>query len=152
MKMKKILIITLLFAFAIGCTEKKIVESKYDNGKPKVVKYYHKDNGEMVLDREIIYYKNAKKKMEGGYKEMQRDGHWKAWYEDGTIWSEGEYKDGKRSGIGIAYHENGKKYIEGMYRDDERIGVWHFYDTAGALLNEVNFDLVPKALSGDSVK
>jgi len=150
--MKRILILTVLIAITYGCTEKKIVESTYDNGKPKVVKYYHKKNGEQILDRETIYYENSKKKMEGGYKDLQRNGQWKAWYEDGTIWSEGGYKDGKRDGLGIAYHENGKKYIEGMYRNDERIGVWRFYDTTGFLVKEVNFDLVPKAAAGDSVK
>jgi antitoxin component YwqK of YwqJK toxin-antitoxin module len=150
--MKRILLITFLAVIAFGCSEKKVVESTYDNGNPNVVKYYHKKAGDLVLDREVIFYKNKQKKMEGTYKDLQRDGQWKAWYENGTIWSEGEYKNGKRNGMGIAYHENGKKYIEGMYRDDMRVGSWHFYDTTGILLKEVNFDLVPGAKQGDSLE
>lgn len=81
--------------------------------------------------------------MAGTYKNDQRDGQWKAWYEDGTLWSEGDYKDGKRNGLGIAYHENGKKYIEGMYKDDMRVGVWRFYDTLEVLVKEVDFNQLP---------
>lgn len=82
--------------------------------------------------------------MDGKFKDEERDGAWKAWYENGNLWSEGEYKAGKRNGPGIAYHPNGKKYIEGMYRDDARVGAWKFYDTTGVLIREVNFDLVPQ--------
>jgi antitoxin component YwqK of YwqJK toxin-antitoxin module len=149
--MKKILIVTILAAIAFGCSEKKVVESTYDNGNPKVVKYYQKKGSELILKKEVIFYENKQEKMEGTYKEQQRDGQWKAWYENGTLWSEGEYKDGKRNGMGIAYHENGKKYIEGMYREDLRVGPWRFYDTAGKLVKEVNFDLVPKT-GVDSIK
>jgi antitoxin component YwqK of YwqJK toxin-antitoxin module len=150
--MNRILLISLLAVLSFGCTQKKIVESSYDNGNPKVVKYYHKQAGNLVLDREVVFYENKQKKMEGEYKNTQRSGQWKAWYENGTIWSEGEYKDGERNGLGIAYHENGQKYIEGMYRDDMRVGAWHFYDTTGKLLKEVNFDLVPNTTENDSVK
>jgi len=149
--MKKILLITLLAAIVFGCAEKKVVEATYENGNPRIVKYYNKKSGELVLNREIVYYENKQKKMEGPYKEHQRDGEWKAWYENGTLWSEGEYKDGKRNGPGIAYHENGKKYIEGLYRDDRRVGSWRFYDTTGVLVKEVNFDLVPKMPESDSL-
>lgn len=150
--MKKYLFVAIIAVLTFGCSEKKVVESTYENGNPRDVKYYIKKSGELILDREVVYYENKQKKMEGGYKEMQRNGPWKAWYENGTIWSEGDYKDGKRNGLGIAYHTNGKKYIEGNYLDDARVGAWRFYDTAGILLKEVNFDLVPKAQERDSLK
>lgn len=150
--MKKILFITLLAVIAFGCSQKKIVESTYPNGNPMVEKYYHTKAGKLILDREVVYYANKQKKMDGTYKDEQRDGQWKAWYENGTLWSEGEYKDGKRNGLGIAYHENGKKYIEGLYREDMRVGAWHFYDTTGAQIKEVNFDMVPKTAGSDSIK
>lgn len=150
--MNRILLITLIALFASSCTQKKVVEATYENGEPRIVKYYDKKSGELVLNREIVFYENQQKKMEGTFKKEQRDGMWKAWYENGTIWSEGEYKDGKRNGLGISYHENGKKYIEGMYSEDARVGVWHFYDTTGVLIKEVNFDLVPEMPKSDTVK
>ncbi len=150
--MKRILVITILALISFGCSEKKVVDQTYENGNPRVVKYYHQKADKLVLDREVVYYENKQKKMEGSYKNLQRDGLWKAWYENGIIWSEGEYKDGKRNGKGISYHENGKKYIEGIYRDDMRVGPWHFYDTSGILLKEVNFDQVPGTTGSDSLK
>ena len=150
--MKRLLYIALLATITFGCSEKKVVESTYKNGNPRDVKYYHKKAGELILEREVVYYENKQKKMEGGYKDLLRNGQWKAWYENGSLWSEGEYKEGKRNGLGIAYHENGKKYIEGMYRDDTRVGAWRFYDTTGMLLKEVNFDLVPKIPESDTIE
>ena len=149
--MRKILIVALIGLFTVSCSEKKVVESTYENGNPKVEKYYRKKGEELILTREVIFYENKQKKMEGTYKEDQRDGKWQAWYENGTLWSEGDYKAGKRDGIGIAYHENGKKYIEGMYRNDLRIGTWRFYDTTGVMVKEVNFDLIPKPADSDTV-
>jgi antitoxin component YwqK of YwqJK toxin-antitoxin module len=150
--MNKILLLTLLALLAFGCSRKKVVEATYETGKPRIVRYYHKKGGELELDREIVYYKNEQKKMDGQYKDHLRNGLWMAWYENGNIWSEGEYNDGKRNGKGIAYHENGKKYIEGVYRNDIRFGVWRFYDTTGALTSEVNFDLVPGSLEKDTLQ
>lgn len=143
--MYKILLLTLLVAVTSGCSRKKVVESTYENGNPRVVKYYHKKGGNLVLDREIMFYENKQKRIEGEYKNMVRDGKWFAWYENGSIWSEGKYKNGKREGLGTSYYPNGKKYIEGMYRDDIRVGTWHFYDTTGIVTKEVDFDLVPQS-------
>ena len=150
--MRKILLITLLAFVAFSCSQKKVVEARYENGNPKIVRYYHKKAGNLVLDREVVYYENKQVKMDGEYKNELRDGQWKAWYKNGMIWSEGEYKGGKRNGIGIAYHENGKKYIEGMYRDDVRVGTWRFYDSAGIITKEVNFDLVTEPMGKDSLE
>jgi antitoxin component YwqK of YwqJK toxin-antitoxin module len=148
--MTRLLLVTLLIAILSGCSQKEVIEATYENGTPKVVKYYHRKGNDLLLAREVVYYENKQKKIEGEYKNEQRNGLWKAWYKNGTIWSEGEYKDGKRNGIGISYHENGKKYIEGMYQDDIRVGAWRFYDTTGILTKEVNFDLVP--LDRDSLR
>jgi antitoxin component YwqK of YwqJK toxin-antitoxin module len=150
--MTRILLVTIFVAIVFGCSRKEVVEATYENGNPKIVKYYHKKGGDLVLDREVMYYENEQKKIEGKYSNKQRNGLWKAWYENGKLWSEGEYKDGKRNGKGISYYDNGKKYIEGMYHDDIRIGTWLFYDTTGILTKEVNFDLVPEELEGQPLK
>lgn len=120
-----------------------MVQTTYENGNPGIVKYYHEKSGNLILDREVVYYANQKLKMDGEYKDELRNGLWKAWYENGTLWSEGEYKEGKRNGKGTYYHANGRKYIEGLYSNDVRVANWRFYDTTGALTKEVNFDMVP---------
>jgi antitoxin component YwqK of YwqJK toxin-antitoxin module len=142
--MNRILLITLLAILTFGCSHKKVIEATYENGNPRVVRYYHKKAGKLMVEREIVYYQNKQVKMDGKFKNEEREGIWKAWYENGILWSEGEYKAGKRNGPGIAYHPNGKKYIEGIYRDDARVGAWKFYDTTGVLTHEINFDLVPR--------
>ena len=149
--MYKIFLISILAILTFGCSRKEVVESAYKNGNPRVVKYYHKKGAELMLDREVVYYENKQKKIEGEYKDQLRTGIWKAWYENGNLWSEGEFKDGKRNGKSNSYHENGKKYIIGMYGEDNRVGAWRFYDTIGALVKEVDFGEVPGEMDRDSL-
>lgn len=150
--MIRILLITMVAALVSGCSQKEVIEATYENGNPKIVKFYHNKGGKLILDREVLYYENKQKKIEGEYHDQQRDGLWKAWYENGTLWSEAEYKNGKRNGPGSSYHKNGKKYIESMYRDDLRVGAWHFYDTTGVLTKQVDFDHLQGILQEDSIQ
>lgn len=140
--MKYFSVLLLISVFLVACGPKKVVESTYKNGNPNVVRYYDKVNGERQLVKEVVYYENENKKLEGDYANNKRSGHWKAWYEDGKLWSEGEYKDGKRNGPGIVYHENGNKYIESNYSNDEKTGKWRFFDSTGKLIQEVDYDLL----------
>jgi len=150
--MKRILFITLITLIAFGCSRTKVVEAVYENGNAKIERYYHKKAGIQILDREVVYYANRHVKMDGDYKNELREGIWKAWYENGNLWSVGEYKEGKRNGEGIYYYDNGKKNIEGMYSNDIRVGKWRFYDTTGALAKEVDFDQVPETSRKDSLR
>ncbi|NVO21106.1 MAG: hypothetical protein HXX13_15495 [Bacteroidetes bacterium] len=149
--MKKYLLLSLSLLFLISCGPKKVVESRYENGNPKDVKYYKKVDGKQEVVKEEVFYENKVKKMEGAYEHNQRTGHWSAWYEDGKLWSEGEYKDGKRNGPGFVYHPNGKKYIESNYANDVKVGKWRFFDSTGVVVKEVDFNLVNKKLT-DSIK
>lgn len=148
MGMKKNMLVFILLFGLYSCGPDKVIESTYDNGNPKVVKYYETIDGKKQVVKEEVYYENSNKKMEGEYINEKRNGKWSAWYEDGQLWSEGDYKEGKREGIGMVYHPNGKKYIESMYTQDEKTGKWRFYDSSGALLKEVDFD---KLNAADSV-
>ena len=150
--MKKFLALSLMILALGSCGPKKVIESKYENGNPKDVKYYDKVNGKEQLVKEEFFYENKIKKMQGEYSNDQRSGHWTAWRENGKLWSEGEYKDGKRNGPGVVYHENGLKYIESTYTNDEKTGKWRFYDTTGKIVKEVDFDLLNQKQKADSIK
>ena len=66
--MKKIL--SILFVVLIfGCSEKAFeeVEETYEDGTAKTVKYY-KDETKETLLKEILYYEDGTKKLEGSYK------------------------------------------------------------------------------------
>ncbi|MBK7214330.1 MAG: hypothetical protein IPH88_13730 [Bacteroidales bacterium] len=143
--MKKILSLSLILLAMLACGPKKIIESKYDNGNPKVVKYVKKINGKEQVIKEEYFYDNNVKKMEGEYTDEKRSGKWSAWYQNGKLWSEGMYSEGLRNGPGMVYHENGKKYIESFYTNDEKTGKWRFYDTTGKVIKEVDFDQILKS-------
>jgi len=142
--MKKILTFILTGTVLWGCEPSEVVESTYEDGSPKVIKYYDKIDGKKQVVKETILYENSRKKMEGTYLNERRNGNWRAWYNDGKLWSEGEYKDGKRHGPGTVYHPNGRKYIESFYTEDEKTGKWRFYDTAGTVIKEVDFEQIKK--------
>lgn len=142
--MKQSATLLLIALFFAGCGPKKVIESTYENGNPKVVKYYKKVDGKKQAIKEVIFYENNVRKMEGNFENEARTGLWQAWYNDGKLWSTGEYKAGKRHGLGMVYHRNGKAYIESYYTEDEKTGKWRFFDSTGKILKEVDFDLLKK--------
>jgi len=140
--MKRLIFILLPFLTIAGChwgTNREI-EQKYPDGTPKVEKYYTYNKGKKELVKEIQYFENRQKKMEGTYFKNLRNGKWTAWYKNGKVWSEGYFKDGLSEGVRTVYYENGKKYMVGAYARDQKVGTWQFYDNTGKLLKEVNFD------------
>jgi len=142
--MKKVLNITLIILFAIlasNCSHKPIEEitATHDDGSPKIVKYFDEGEKGRILVKEIHYYADGKKKLEGSYKNTQRDGLWTSWYANGNIWSQSEYTDGIENGLYVVYHENGSKYYEGHYKKGNRVGKWTFWDLGGKK-STLNYD------------
>lgn len=68
--MNKTLLILLLSGLAFGCSHKKVIEAKYENGNPRIEKYYHKNAGKPELVREVVYYENGQVKLDGAYKDV----------------------------------------------------------------------------------
>ncbi len=141
--MKKNLLLALLPLIVLtGCQffSHKEVEQKYPDGSPKVEKYYSYRKGQKELIREVQYYENRQRKIEGTYSNNKRMGKWTAWFKNGKIWSEGAFKDGLSEGLRTVYYENGRKHIVGSYKLDQKIGKWQFYNADGMLLKEIDFD------------
>ncbi len=132
------IIILLFFVSCSGKTE-RVVESSYPDNTPQVVKYYKQSGNHKELVKEESYYPNKQKRMEGEYKDNERDGKWIYYYESGKIWSEGFFKKGKSEGLRITYFENGKKRYEGHYKQDLRAGIWKFYTEDGKLAEEIDY-------------
>lgn len=151
MKLVKTLILIILASITFACGPKKVIEEKYENGSPKLVKYYEKVHGEEQAVREQQYYENEKMKMEGNYADQKRTGVWKAWYENGNLWSEGAFVDGKRDGVGKVYYEDGKLFIEGSYAADRKVGIWRFYDEKGNIIKEVDYTKGTVNIEQDSI-
>ena len=140
--MKKIFSLFFVLVLLFACTGKlhEVVESAYEDGTPKVVKLYKIQNGDSLLVKEISYYENHKIRMEGTFKNNQRDGKWLYYYENGNKWSVGFFKDGRRDGFGKTWHRNGTKYIEGKYENGTRAGKWKFWDEKGELIKEIDYE------------
>jgi len=140
--MKKLLIFLFPLLIIAGChwgTNKEI-EQKYPDGSTKVEKYYTYIKGKKELAKEIQYFENKQRRMEGTYLKNKRNGKWTAWYKNGKVWSEGFFKNGLSEGVRIVYYDNGNKYMVGSYSKDQKVGKWQFYDNTGKLVKEVDFD------------
>jgi antitoxin component YwqK of YwqJK toxin-antitoxin module len=132
----------LVFVFILtGCNDKtqEVIEEKFPDGSPKTVKYYLENNGKKSLVKEIDYYANKHKRLEGEYKNDQRNGKWTYFYENGKIWSEGFFVDDINDGKRTTYFENGQIRYQGSYKMGDRIGKWQFYNENGDLVKEMDY-------------
>ncbi|MGE5383681.1 MAG: toxin-antitoxin system YwqK family antitoxin [Omnitrophica WOR_2 bacterium] len=137
--MQKLLIIFIIAGLFVSCRNTTVEKETYPDGKVKTEKTYRETNGEKELVKEVHYYSNGKKYIEGNYKNNKREGYWASWYENGQLWSEGDFKDGLSEGKRTVYHQNGKLYYEGDFIKGERTGIWKFYDEKGNVTNEVDY-------------
>jgi antitoxin component YwqK of YwqJK toxin-antitoxin module len=140
--MKRLIVFILPILVVAGChwgTQKEI-EQRYPDGSVKVEKFYIYNEGNKELVKEVQYFENKQRKMEGTYINKLRNGKWTAWYKNGKVWSEGFFKDGRSEGVRTVYYDNGVKYMVGSYDMDQKVGKWQFYDNAGKLVKEVDFD------------
>ncbi len=119
---------------------KKVVEDTYQDGKARVIKYYKGDGIHQVLVREVQYYPNGSKKIEGSYKDGKKSGKWIFYFENGAVWSIGSFENGLRIGKAKVYHENGEVFYTGAYLQGKKHGTWKFYNDEGKLVNTARFD------------
>jgi antitoxin component YwqK of YwqJK toxin-antitoxin module len=140
--MRKIIFLLAIVVLA-SCGKKyeeRIIET-YPDGKPKRVQYFTAVPENSYKAREVVYYQNGKKKMDGAYNaDNKKHGKWTYWREDGKVWSEGYFFEGKDDGMRKTWHENGKKHYQGKYDKGTRIGKWKFWDESGKLVKEIDYD------------
>ncbi len=140
---KKYLLLVLCSIFLLtACKSKleKVVEKSFPNGKPEIEKYYSSEGDKKVLAKEIVYWPSEKKKIEGSYKNDQRDGKWTAWFENGNKWSEGNYINGIDDGEKSVWYENGQVFYKGQFKMGIKVGIWKIYNETGKLTQEINYD------------
>ena len=140
--MKRMLTFLSSLVFLISCSTEpeKVIETTYDDGDPKLVRFYEQEESEKVLVKEMTYYPNDNLRYVGEYKDKKRHGHWIYYYRNGKKWSEGFFLNGERNGEAKTCHENGQLYIQGEYTDGKRTGTWKFWDKNGEMMKEINYD------------
>jgi antitoxin component YwqK of YwqJK toxin-antitoxin module len=132
----------LLLLLMVGCqssTIKEVVDS-YDNGQAKLERIHQNNDGEPVLIKEIHYYENGNKRIEGAINQGKREGVWTFWFEHGSLWREVSYTKGTPDGLTKAYHENGMIFYQGNFLNGEKHGEWSFFDVEGNPVNQIIFE------------
>ncbi len=132
----------ILIGFLVfSCKETLIekVEDVYEDGAPKLIRFYKAKDDKKILVKEKALYPDGKVQLEGGYKDDMRDGLWTFYYENGKKWSEASYKNGEYNGASTTWFENGQKRYEGFYANGNKTGQWKFWDESGKLVKEVDF-------------
>jgi len=132
----------LLVLIIVSCTTgnlEKIVEQTYQDGSPKIVRYFQKIDGVRTLVKEEGFYDDGVMQFVGEYRNGRRNGTWKTWYDNGRLWSTNTFVDDISDGPTSSYHQNGKMYYEGFYRQGVRAGHWKFWDENGTLVEEIDY-------------
>ncbi len=133
-------LITVLFLYS--CQQGEVYKqtvSRYDNGDPKLVRYYESAKDTTDPIREVAYYKHNLIKYNGQLKEGKRNGKWVYYYDNGNKWSEGFFINDVSNSTRTVYHRNGQKYYSGKYNQGKRTGVWMFWDETGKLIKQENY-------------
>ena len=139
-RIMNVLILLLSLAY-LGCAPvlEEIVMESYDDGTPKIVRYYKGEGKEKTMVKEAFFYQDGTTRMEGEYLHGVKHGRWISYYEDGTKWSEGYYADGINNGSTKTWHENGRQYYRGFYKNGERSGIWKFWGEDGEFVKEIDY-------------
>jgi antitoxin component YwqK of YwqJK toxin-antitoxin module len=132
-------VILILSACGSG-HDKKFIRETYSDGSPKVEKYYKDNDTTKEMVKEVRYYPNKQKQMEGEYKDTKRNGDWVYYYQNGKKWSEGSFAEGLDDGKRTVYYENGQVRYQGNYNKGRQVGIWKFWDETGKLQKEINYD------------
>lgn len=108
------------------------------------------ENPKAKTENKVERYANGVKKLEGKIVDGKRHGIWKAYHENGNLWSVGKFRHGVREGISTVYYENGRKKMEGVYEKGLKIGIWKVWEDDGTFVQDI--DLNSMLTKKDSLK
>lgn len=112
---------------------------------PKTGKLAHEYSQLVFVDRrpvkdgkEVKYFPNGEKQCEGEWKQGEKHGTWRFYYESGAIKSETHF--GGRTPMTMTFwHPNGQVSLQGPAVDGSRQGVWRVWRKNGLLAEEGPF-------------
>ncbi|MBC7411603.1 MAG: hypothetical protein H7331_04015 [Bacteroidia bacterium] len=129
-----LLVIGTVFIYA-GCTTNTTkTEIKKSNDADAFIMQNKTGN-------DTVYYDDSKKQVRfaGELIMGKRNGIWKAYYQNGTLWSEGQYVNGSGEGLSHIFYPDGSIKIMGFYTNDKPSGVWQFFDEQGTMTHEIDY-------------
>jgi antitoxin component YwqK of YwqJK toxin-antitoxin module len=126
----------------LGCKSdiKKEIASTYPNGTPIKIIYYKWKGDKKDIIKEIRFFPNGEKEIEGEYLNDKRHGKWTYWFDNGNKWSEGVFEKGVSNGKFTIWYKSGKKQYEASYKNGKPSGLWIFWDEDGKKTKEVYFE------------
>lgn len=138
MKVKKPILLFLLFITVFCCYGQKTHKILYENGQLKETGQFdlnQKQTGEWKK-----YYENGNLYYVVNYENgIDKIGEWKYYFPNGLTKRIENYKDGKLNGVYKSYeYNNGKVYLYsiGKYENGQQVGMWKYYFENGQL-NEI---------------
>ena len=125
-------VLTLVLSVSFG---KEIIHTKtYGiNGPIKNIMYYDIRNDSLVLNKEIEWYKNGRKKTEISYKDGVENGLGIFWYENGQKESEVLFKNGSKDGLAKVWYEQGGLMLQRRYKDGIQLGTSKRWNEDGSV-------------------
>lgn len=137
-----------LLALVVACGEdlEREVVSTYPDKSPQVVHYFKWIGNGKEVKKEVRYFRNGEKELEGPIKSGEKHGIWTQWYPSGEKWTETKYKKGKRYGKMIEWYKSGEVNYIAHYKNDVPHGEWIFYDGEGNKVKKVVYE------NGEQVK
>jgi antitoxin component YwqK of YwqJK toxin-antitoxin module len=126
MKRNFIWILGVLFLI-VSCAKEEIIE-KYDNGEAKLVYFFKEENGKKIKVKEIRYYENKQKRLEGKFdKEGNKTGTWNFYFSTGKKFATADFT-GTETGKGWEVFDNKGNQI--VLQEDRLLSL-HFAEDNG---------------------
>ncbi len=100
------------------------------------------DDGAIEIQNEGLWrwwHQNGRLEREGKFHRGEFEGDWRYFYEDGTIRLEGRYEKSREVGTWKGYHPNGKISFHGEYLDGVPNGLWVTFHQNGRRQSEVSY-------------
>lgn len=92
-------------------------------------------------ERQLPEYRDDQLVEEGYYKDNQKVGVWKKYYENGSLEYELTFVNNRPSGYAIFYYKNGKISEEGVWKNNRWVGEYKYYHENGKLKYEWKYDV-----------
>ena len=147
--MKNLLLLAVLVSLPLllgGCGNEPVVEVKPELDSVNAEELEERESIMYLKDSETPYtgnvysvHPNGKKKVEGNYKDGEKEGLWVEWYLDGQKKSELNFKDGRYDGLQVMWHKNGQKMHEKSFKNTYVHGPNILWYENGQMKQETNW-------------
>jgi len=108
-----------------GLELKKQIVEILPSGQEKAIVFFTQTEVPQLV-KEVHFYANGRKQVEGTLKNKQRHGKWTFWYDNGKVWSEGLFINGKSEGLFSVFNKDGSIKIKSYYKNGEKIRESYF--------------------------